>query len=177
MATLVKVVNEKLQNHATGGTIVKVVNETLSRVGAYKSVQVINEGLSIKEGFFERQDYILPIVKVITESIQPTDDSILDLATARPYHKTEEARITETILGILTYIPQIPVRTPGVHGHKSFRRWYECDVCGFSYPQDELTRDRWGRLVCPDDLDDPNNTDLMKANSSNTKQVKAPWPE
>lgn len=33
-------------------------------------------------------------------------------------------------------------------GKKSFRRWYNCQICGFSYPEDEVALDDSGAAYC-----------------------------
>ena len=30
----------------------------------------------------------------------------------------------------------------------SFRRWYNCQICGLSYPEDEVTLDEGGAAYC-----------------------------
>lgn len=38
--------------------------------------------------------------------------------------------------------------------------WVECDICGFDIPKSQARRDRYGRLVCARDVDEPSTEDL-----------------
>lgn len=43
----------------------------------------------------------------------------------------------------------------------TFSRWKACDVCGHEWPERELRRQK-GRLVCPEDYDDKDQSDYRK---------------
>jgi len=64
-----------------------------------------------------------------------------------------------------------------VRGPARFQRWYECVVCGFSYPASELVIDRWNRRVCIDCDDEPNNTDAQREGTQQTAPLNSPWPQ
>ena len=66
--------------------------------------------------------------------------------------------------------------TVSVKSPARFERWFECDVCGFSYPTSELHRDQWQRLVCLDCTDEPGNVDFEKEDAPASINTKPPWP-
>jgi len=45
----------------------------------------------------------------------------------------------------------------------TFEKWHDCDICGIPWPESALAVQR-GLLVCPDDLDDPNQDFFMRDN-------------
>jgi hypothetical protein len=45
------------------------------------------------------------------------------------------------------------VYSVGVKGKARFERWFDCAICGFSYPESELRMQR-GKRVCPEDYDE-----------------------
>ena len=122
-------------------------------------------------GFPHLQPWIKPTGIATTAAI-----GTLHIAKAYRVHETG-AIVSAEVLGTPTVFRVVPPMAIGVRGPARFERWFECAVCGFSYPASELTRDQWGRRVCSDCLDEPSNEDYIRADTPAASNTKPPWPE
>lgn len=175
---VVKIINEELSKRRY---LTKIINESIERVGPFLAVQIINEGSQVKEGRFDQAITITPIIQIVNETERPLDSDVYAIISITANHLVkvidESSTLTEYIRSKVTFSTPIVTTTygPGVKGPAQFKRWFDCAICGFSYPEDQMTRQR-GVLVCKEDVDQKSHSDYRREGEPSGEEPReAPW--